>query len=339
MFERFTERARHVVVFAQDEARLLRHNYLGTEHLLLGLLREEEGVAAIVLAELGVTTGAVRTEVARIVGQGDERSSGQIPFTPRSKKVLELALSEALSLGHNYIGTEHLLLGLVRENQGRATGILLSFDADAEKIRTAILERLSDPRRRRAPAEAPPTDLTFRHLVEAASRALQDAKKIAVELQYFERAAVLDDVEAKLGRVMTGPWTPGPDDDGVEDFIFEARVERVAEEEGIDADDALKIVRGEEREQREGEHERPTARADELCEWVRREGGGLGFELTKDDAGGILKRVENPRWKGKRAVDWIAERLYGPVGVSMQERRAFAQRLLDHVRPDGDGEP
>jgi ATP-dependent Clp protease ATP-binding subunit ClpC len=118
MFERFTERARQVVVLAQDEARGLRHNYIGTEHLLLGLLREEKGIAAGVLASLDVTAEEVRAQVARIVGHGDETATGQIPFTPRAKRVLELSLREALTLGHNYIGSEHILLGVVAENEG-----------------------------------------------------------------------------------------------------------------------------------------------------------------------------------------------------------------------------
>src|ERR687890_567112 len=122
MFERFTERARQVVVLAQEEARTLKHNYIGTEHILLGLLREEEGLAARVLESLDITVERVRAQVVRIVGSGEEVTSGQIPFTPRAKKVLELALREALSLGHNYIGTEHILLGLVRENDGVAAG-------------------------------------------------------------------------------------------------------------------------------------------------------------------------------------------------------------------------
>ena len=117
MFERFTERARQVVVLAQEEARILKHNYIGTEHILLGLLREEEGLAARVLESLDITVERVRAQVVRIVGSGEEVTSGQIPFTPRAKKVLELALREALSLGHNYIGTEHILLGLVRETR------------------------------------------------------------------------------------------------------------------------------------------------------------------------------------------------------------------------------
>jgi ATP-dependent Clp protease ATP-binding subunit ClpC len=139
VFERFTERGRQVVVLAQDEARAFKHNYIGTEHILLGLFREEEGLAARVLESLSVTVEEVRAQVARIVGQGDEMVTGQIPFTPRAKKVLELSLREALSLGHDYIGTEHILLGLVRENEGVAARILLDFDADAEKIRNEII--------------------------------------------------------------------------------------------------------------------------------------------------------------------------------------------------------
>src|SRR6266481_1641470 len=156
MFERFTERARQVVVLAQDEARALKHNYIGTEHILLGLLREEEGLAARVLESLDITVEEVLAQVARIVGQGDEVTTGQIPFTPRAKKVLELALREALSLGHNYIGTEHILLGLVRENEGVAARILLDFDADADKIRNEIIRMLSGPGRRQQGGGAAP---------------------------------------------------------------------------------------------------------------------------------------------------------------------------------------
>jgi ATP-dependent Clp protease ATP-binding subunit ClpC len=148
MFERFTERARQVVVLAQEEARSLKHNYIGTEHLLLGLLREEEGVAARVLDGLEVSVEEVRAAVVRIVGSGEESPQGQIPFTPRAKKVLELALREALSLGHNYIGTEHILLGLVREDEGVAARILLDLDAEPEKIRNEVMRALSGPGRR-----------------------------------------------------------------------------------------------------------------------------------------------------------------------------------------------
>jgi ATP-dependent Clp protease ATP-binding subunit ClpC len=142
VFERFTARARQVVVLAQDEARTLQHNYIGTEHLLLGLIREQEGIAARTLAGLGVTHEQVHGQVARIVGQGDEVTTGQIPFTPRAKKVLELALREALSLGHKYIGTEHLLLGIVRESHGVAMQILLDAGVDAETVRNAVVGTL-----------------------------------------------------------------------------------------------------------------------------------------------------------------------------------------------------
>jgi ATP-dependent Clp protease ATP-binding subunit ClpA len=146
LFEKFTERARLVVVLAQEEARALRHNYIGTEHILLGLLREEEGLAARVLQSFEITVERVRAQVVRIVGSGEEVTAGQIPFTPRAKKVLELSLREALSLGHNYIGTEHILLGLGREGEGVAVRILLDCGADAETIRNEMIRMLSDPR-------------------------------------------------------------------------------------------------------------------------------------------------------------------------------------------------
>ena len=156
VFERFTERARQVVVLAQEEARALRHNYIGTEHLLLGLLREEQGIAARALEALGVKIEEVRAQVARIVGQGDVVETGQIPFTPRAKRVLELALRDALSLGHNWIGTEHVLLGLTRENEGVAMRILLDCGVDAERIRDEVFRTLgSPPPRGTSPPPAP----------------------------------------------------------------------------------------------------------------------------------------------------------------------------------------
>jgi ATP-dependent Clp protease ATP-binding subunit ClpC len=140
VFERFTERSRQVVVLAQEEARALNHNYIGTEHVLLGLLRQQEGLAARVLEHLGLTVERVREQVVRIVGSGKEEfTSGQIPFTPRAKRVLELSLREARSLGQNFINTEHILLGLVRENEGVASRILLDLDADSERIRNEVI--------------------------------------------------------------------------------------------------------------------------------------------------------------------------------------------------------
>jgi ATP-dependent Clp protease ATP-binding subunit ClpC len=142
VFERFTEEARQVIVFAQDEARLLRHNYIGTEHILLGLLREEQGLAARVLESFDITVEEVRARVARIVGRGDEVTTGQIPFTPRSKWVLEGALREALSLGHNYIGSEHLLLALLREGDGVAVRILDDLDASPDRVWADTMKHL-----------------------------------------------------------------------------------------------------------------------------------------------------------------------------------------------------
>src|ERR671937_406496 len=143
MFERFTERARQVVVHAQDEARALKHNYIGTEHLLLGLLRVEDGMAAKVLASLGVALEDVRARVADTIGLGDEVKGGEIPFTPRAKKVLELSLREALALGHNYIGTEHILLGLIRAGEGVAAQVLQTLRAHLNRVRQQVIQLLS----------------------------------------------------------------------------------------------------------------------------------------------------------------------------------------------------
>ena len=143
MFERFTELARRVIVLAQEEARGLRHDYIGTEHLLLGLLRVRAGVAARVLEGLDVTIEEARAQVDRLIGRGDELPAGQIPFTPRAKKVLELSLREAVTLGHSHISTEHVLLGLVRESGGVGARILLDFDADYDTIRRGVLAELS----------------------------------------------------------------------------------------------------------------------------------------------------------------------------------------------------
>ncbi|HYI62558.1 MAG TPA: ATP-dependent Clp protease ATP-binding subunit [Acidimicrobiales bacterium] len=143
MFERFTDRARRVVVLAQEEARLLNHNYIGTEHILLGLIHEGEGVAAKALESLGISLEAVRKQVEEIIGQGTQSPSGHIPFTPRAKKVLELSLREALQLGHNYIGTEHILLGLIREGEGVAAQVLVKLGADLSRVRQQVIQLLS----------------------------------------------------------------------------------------------------------------------------------------------------------------------------------------------------
>jgi len=143
MFERFTDRARRVVVLAQEEAKMLNHNYIGTEHILLGLIHEGEGVAAKALESLGISLDAVREQVQDIIGQGQQQPTGHIPFTPRAKKVLELSLREALQLGHNYIGTEHILLGLIREGEGVAAQVLVKLGADLNRVRQQVIQLLS----------------------------------------------------------------------------------------------------------------------------------------------------------------------------------------------------
>ncbi|MFF1815872.1 ATP-dependent Clp protease ATP-binding subunit [Kribbella sp. NPDC058245] len=162
MFERFTDRARRVVVLAQEEARMLSHNYIGTEHILLGLIHEGEGVAAKALESLGISLEAVRSQVEEIIGQGQQAPSGHIPFTPRAKKVLELSLREALQLGHNYIGTEHILLGLIREGEGVAAQVLVKLGADLNKVRQQVIQLLSgyqgkEPTSAGAPTEGAPS--------------------------------------------------------------------------------------------------------------------------------------------------------------------------------------
>jgi ATP-dependent Clp protease ATP-binding subunit ClpC len=177
MFERFTDRARRVVVLAQEEARMLNHNYIGTEHILLGLIHEGEGVAAKAMESLGISLEAVRQQVEEIIGQGQQAPSGHIPFTPRAKKVLELSLREALQLGHNYIGTEHILLGLIREGEGVAAQVLVKLGADLNRVRQQVIQLLNgyqskEPAGGAAAEGAPSTSLVLdqfgRNLTQAA---------------------------------------------------------------------------------------------------------------------------------------------------------------------------
>ncbi len=178
MFERFTDRARRVVVLAQEEARMLSHNYIGTEHILLGLIHEGEGVAAKALESLDISLEAVRGQVEDIIGQGQQAPSGHIPFTPRAKKVLELSLREALQLGHNYIGTEHILLGLIREGEGVAAQVLVKLGADLNRVRQQVITLVSgfqgkEAEQAGAPSESAPStsavlDQFGRNLTQAA---------------------------------------------------------------------------------------------------------------------------------------------------------------------------
>jgi ATP-dependent Clp protease ATP-binding subunit ClpC len=177
MFERFTDRARRVVVLAQEEARLLNHNYIGTEHLLLGLIREDEGIAARALQRLDVSLEAVRSRVQEIIGVGASAQSGHIPFTPRAKKVLELSLREALQLGHDDIGTEHILLGLVREGEGVAAQVLVRLGVDLARVRHEVVQLLSSD----APTGGAATRAVFVLETPAAERARREARRLAGE--------------------------------------------------------------------------------------------------------------------------------------------------------------
>ena len=200
MFQRFTDRARRAVHLAQEEARLLRHNYVGTEHLLLGLLYEGEGVAATALDSLGISLEAVRAQVEEIIGRGPTTPTGHIPFTPRAKKVLELSLRQALQLGHNYIGTEHLLLGLLREGEGVAAQALARLGADHARVREGVLELLTGKGEEpgaetRLVRLTPPVDL-----VDAAEQLAQvrRQKEAAIDAGDLDSATALRDREKQL---------------------------------------------------------------------------------------------------------------------------------------------
>jgi ATP-dependent Clp protease ATP-binding subunit ClpA len=229
MFERFTDRARRVVVLAQEEARMLRHDYIGTEHLLLALVHEGEGVAARALESLGISLEAVRHQVEEIVGPGQGPQQGHIPFTPRAKKVLELSLREAHQLGHDYIGTEHLLLGLVREGEGVAAQVLVKLGADLNRVRQQVIQSLhgypgkqpasagaapGGPRRGRGPSDVPArvdalesrlaaieqrvgTGPATDDLDEQIAQVRRD-KESAIDSQDFEQAGSLRDRERQL---------------------------------------------------------------------------------------------------------------------------------------------
>jgi ATP-dependent Clp protease ATP-binding subunit ClpC len=224
MFERFTDRARRVVVLAQEEARMLDHGYIGTEHLLLGLVHEGDGVAAKALEAMGVSLGSVREQVETIIGRGEEAPSGHIPFTPRAKRVLELSLRESGQLGHNYIGTEHILLGLIREGEGVAAQVLVKLGADLNRVRQVVIELLHGHG-----AEARPKPRGMRsgviedvlarldsmddrlaaierwvgmgpdvHDLDEEIAQLRRDKEAAIESQDFETAATLRDEEVRL---------------------------------------------------------------------------------------------------------------------------------------------
>ncbi len=209
-FKRFTDRARQVVVLAQDEARRLSHNYIGTEHILLGLVAEREGVAAKVLESMGIGLGAVRLHVEEIIGQGRQAPAGHIPFTPRAKKALELSLREALRLGHNDIGTEHILLSLLREGNGVAAQVLIKLGASYDQVRDAVLEQLAGYKTARGePAPAPGLgDYDEKIAV------VRHQKDAAIDAHDYELATALRDREKQLLAERTrriADWSAGVD--------------------------------------------------------------------------------------------------------------------------------
>jgi Clp amino terminal domain, pathogenicity island component/UvrB/uvrC motif len=224
MFERFTDRARRVVVLAQEEARMLNHAHIGTEHLLLGLVHEGQGVAARALESLNISLSALRREVEEIIGRGEQPPSGHIPFTPQAKQVLELSLRESNQLGHSYIGTEHILLGLLREGEGVAAQVLVKMGTDLNRVRQRVVEllhgRSGEPppseRRMRARSAGDILDLLDaldqrlgaierwvgmrpdrRDLDEEIAR-VRGEKEAAIDAQDFETAAALRDQEREL---------------------------------------------------------------------------------------------------------------------------------------------
>jgi ATP-dependent Clp protease ATP-binding subunit ClpA/prophage maintenance system killer protein len=238
LFRRFTPEAREVVIGSQQEARRLRHNYIGTEHILLGLLRAGDGIAARALHTAGISREAARQQVLDIIGEGEQQPAGHIPFTPRAKKVLELALRESVSLGHMYIGSEHILLGLIREGSGLAAQILTSLGVSSSQLRDQVLELLSSERPAAAGPTVPPR---IREFDKKIGRARQE-KDAAIDARDFDRAAMLRDQEKELVAERDRQielWSTGTDVAalGREVELLRAEVERLLEmllQHGID---------------------------------------------------------------------------------------------------------
>jgi ATP-dependent Clp protease ATP-binding subunit ClpC len=203
MFERFTDRARRVMVLAQEEARTLNHDYIGTEHILLGLIHEGEGVAAKALELLGISLDAVRQQVEEIIDPGQQAPGGHIPFTPRAKKVLELTQREARALGHDYIGTEHILLGLIREGRGVAAQVLVKLGADLNRVRQQVIQLLNGSRGADAPSEGSRRDKRARDrlLDDAFARIDSLGRRLAAIERWAGLRPDLDDLDQEIAQV------------------------------------------------------------------------------------------------------------------------------------------
>jgi ATP-dependent Clp protease ATP-binding subunit ClpA len=277
MFERFTDRARRVVVLAQEEARMLNHDYIGTEHLLLGLIHEGEGVAAQALKTLGISMDTVRQQVEGIIGRGQQAPSGHIPFTPRAKRVLELSLRESVQLGHDYIGTEHILLGLVREGEGVAAQVLVRLGADLNRVRQQVIQLLHAHTAEGAIGASPPAARRLRsrladdamtridsvdrrlaaierwagmlpgvHDLDQEIAQVRREKESAIDAQDFATAATLRDKEKELlARKASGEKESTADAAGRPSLADElgrfsaelARLHAILRDHGIESDD------------------------------------------------------------------------------------------------------
>jgi ATP-dependent Clp protease ATP-binding subunit ClpC len=247
MYERFTDRARRVVALAEDEARRLNHNHIGTEHILLGLIHEDDGVAAQTLESLGVSLGAVRQQVEMIIGQGREAPRGRIPYTPRARKALELSLREALQLGHHHIGTEHILLGLVREGKGAAAQMLVKLGADLNRVRQQVV-RLLDAEGAQEPATTP----AARRLSVAGG---SEGKLLSEVLGRVEL------IDSRLSAVERHVGT-GPDVGGLDQEIAQARRDKESAVGAEDYENAAAL--------RDRERQLLSERASRQEEWVAR---------------------------------------------------------------------
>ena len=264
VFERFTERARRVVVLAQEEARMLNHDYIGTEHILLGLIREGEGVAAKALESLGISLEAVRQQVEEIIGRGQQAPSGHIPFTPRAKRVLELSLREALQLGHDYIGTEHILLGLIREGDGVAAQVLVKLGADLNRVRQQVIQLLHG--------------YQAKDVMSAASR-LGERAGAGLPDDVLARVDALDSRLAALER-----WVSmRPDLEDLEQEIAQVRQDKEAALERQDFEAAAAL--------RNKEKQLLAARADREKEWAGSAAGRRSVARELDRLNTELERL------------------------------------------------
>ena len=260
MFEQFSDRARQAVVQAQQEARRLDHNYIGTEHLLLGLIREGDGVAAKALESLGISLDAVRQQVEEIIGRGQQTLSGHFPFTPRAKRVLELSLREALQLGHKYIGTEHILLGLIREGEGVAAQVLVRLGCDLNRVRQQVIQLLHGY-----------------HGKEPISAATGRGSRLPGDV-----LARVDDLDRRLAAVER--WTGmRPDLGDLDQEIAQVRREKEAALDRQDFDAAAAL--------RDKERQLLAARADREKEWAGSAAGRISLAKELDRLNAELARL------------------------------------------------